>query len=80
MKNRHGSYKKVLIAEGLLGPHRDVLTKNIDIITKLQIDPFELCTLYILLFLRIRHPKNWLQKKADVITLSHEKKLLEIFK
>lgn len=78
MKNRHGSYRKVLIAEGLLGPHREVLTKNINIITKLQLDPFELCTLYILLFLRIRHPKNWLQKKTTVITRGHEKKLLDM--
>lgn len=77
MKNRSGSYKKVLIAEGLLGPHRAVLTQNIDIITKLPLTSFELCTLYILLFLRIRHPKNWLQKKELVTTLSHEKKLLD---
>lgn len=78
MKNRSGSYKKVLIAEGLLGPNRQTLIKNIDLITKLPIAPFELCTLYILLFLRIRHPKNWLQKKANFTARPSEIFLLDI--
>jgi hypothetical protein len=78
MKNRNGSYKKVLIAEGLLGPHRTTLIKNIDIITNLPISNFELCTLYILLFLRIRHSKNWLQKKENFPINTNEKKLLDI--
>lgn len=77
MKNRSGSYKKVLIAEGLLGPHRQTLIKNIDLITNLAIHPFELCTLYILLFLRIRHQKNWLQKKTNFIPQTSEKLLLD---
>lgn len=78
MKNRSGSYKKVLIAEGLLGPNRQTLIKNIDLITNLPLAPFELCTLYILLFLRIRHPKNWLQKKTNFTPLQSEKLLLDI--
>lgn len=78
MKNRSGSYKKILIAEGLLGPNRQTLIKNIDLITNCPIEPFELCTLYILLFLRIRHPKNWLQKKTQFKPLSGEKLLLDI--
>ena len=78
MKNRSGSYKKVLIAEGLLGPSRIDLIKNIDQITNLDIAPYELCTLYILLFLRIRHPKNWLQKKQNFTPLKEEKLLLDI--
>lgn len=78
MKNRSGSYKKVLIAEGLLGPNRQTLIKNIDLITNLPIAPFELCTLYILLFLRIRHPKNWLQKKTQFNPLPNERLLLNI--
>lgn len=77
MKNRSGSYKKVLIAEGLLGPHRTTLTKNIDVITKLPVTSFELCTLYILLFLRVRHPKNWLQKKISFEIDPTERKLLD---
>ncbi|MBC7428973.1 MAG: hypothetical protein H7336_10200 [Bacteriovorax sp.] len=78
MKNRSGSYKKVLIAEGLLGPHRITLTKNIDILTTLPLTHFELCTLYILLFLRIRHSKNWLQKKENFKSNPLEKKLLDL--
>lgn len=77
MKNRSGSYKKVLIAEGLLGPQRITLTKNIELITHLPISNFELCTLYILLFLRVRHPKNWLQKKSNYHSTANEKKLLD---
>jgi hypothetical protein len=78
MKNRQGSYKKVLIAEGLLAPSRSTLIKNIDALTTSELSSFEFCTLYILLFLRIRHPKNWLQKKTQFTASSNEKKLLDI--
>lgn len=78
MKNRSGSYKKILIVEGLLGPHRTTLTKNIDILRSQTLSSFELCTLYILLFLRIRHPKNWLQKKNSFQANPSEKKLLDL--
>ena len=78
MKNRSGSYKKILIAEGLLGPNRLTLIKNIDLMINQEIKSFELCTLYILLFLRIRHPKNWLQKKTNFTPIPNEKRLLDI--
>lgn len=78
MKNRSGSYKKVLIPEGHLGPKRQALIKNIDLIKNQPLKPFELCTLYILLFLRIRHPKNWLQKKSPLHHLENENLLLDI--
>lgn len=78
MKNRSGSYKKVLLAADHLGPHRETLIKNIDLITSLPLAPFELCTLYILLFLRIRHPKNWLQKKNEFTPIEFEKKILDL--
>lgn len=78
MKNRSGSYKKVLIAEGLLGPERENLIKNIEHISLLDIKPYELCTLYILLFLRIRHPLNWLQKTQKFNPRKNEKLLLDI--
>jgi hypothetical protein len=78
MKNRSGSYKKILLTEDLLGPHRETLIKNIDLIVKLPIAPYELCTLYILLFLRVRHSKNWLQKKSLFKTDINEKRILDI--
>lgn len=78
MKNRHGSYKKVLIAENLLGPQRDTLISCIDALTKLSLKPHELCTLYILLFLRIRHPKNWLQKKSNDSAPDASSKILDL--
>ncbi len=78
MKNRSGSYKKILIAEGLLEPNRLTLIKNIDLMMNQDLEAFELCTLYILLFLRIRHPKNWLQKKTNFTPVLNQKKLLDI--
>lgn len=78
MKNRHGSYKKILLAEGHLAPHRDTLIKGLDAILALPLNSYELCALYILLFLRIRHPKNWLQKKMNFSFIAQEKKLLDI--
>lgn len=78
MKNRHGSYKKILIAEDLLGLGRDTLVKNIELLQNLPLLPYEFCTLYILLFLRIRHPKNWLQKKTQFQTKLWAKKILDI--
>ncbi|MBY0414820.1 MAG: hypothetical protein K2Q18_11670 [Bdellovibrionales bacterium] len=78
MKNRHGSYKKILIAEDLLGNGRERLLQNIQIMQGLSLRPYEFCTLYILLFLRIRHPKNWLQKKNTFKTNPEEKRLLEL--
>ena len=77
MKNRQGSYKKVLIAEGLLGPHRDTLIKSVNALIQKELTPFETCSLYILLFLRIRHPKNWLQKKSGITISTNDKKILD---
>lgn len=78
MKNRQGSYKKVLMAESFLAPHRHTLIKNIDALLERGLSPFELCTLYILLFLRVRHQKNWLQKKEKFTPSVSGKKLLDL--
>ncbi len=78
MKNRQGSYKKVLMAESTLAPQRHILIKNIDALLAKEHTPFELCTLYILLFLRVRHPKNWLQKKEKFTPADSGVKLLDI--
>jgi hypothetical protein len=78
MKNRSGSYKKILIAEDLLGQGREALIKNIEILLNLGLEDYELCALYILLFLRLRHPKNWLQKKQDFKIDHDQKKILDL--
>lgn len=78
MKNRSGSYKLVLLSEDVLGPHKDALAKNVIQLTKLDLKPVEFCTLYILLFLRIRHQKNWLQKKNSNPSGSNTRKILDI--
>lgn len=82
MKNRNGSYKKILIDESTLGIHRDYLQRNVEAIKNLNLSPIDFTTLYLLLFLRIKHPKNWLQKNnqnnLEVITNKTSPKLLEI--
>lgn len=61
-----------------MGPHRDTLILNIDALAKLPLKPFELCTLYILLFLKIRHPKNWLQRKSQIVSETPSAKILDL--
>lgn len=63
MKNRAGSYKKILIDSETLKSHGAFLRNNLLALQQLPLSPFDFTTLYLLLFLRIKHPKNWLQKK-----------------
>jgi hypothetical protein len=63
MKNRQGSYKKILLEDSVLLEHRTYLREVLRELKTIPLSPTELTTLYLLLFLRIRHPKNWLQKK-----------------
>lgn len=64
MKNRNGSYKKILIDSESLEAHGEFLRTNLEAIKKLSLAPIDFTILYLLLFLRIKHPKNWLQKKS----------------
>lgn len=63
MKNRNGSYKKILIDSEVLKAHRPYLQTNIEALKLLPLSAPNFTTLYLLLFLRIKHPKNWLQKR-----------------
>jgi hypothetical protein len=63
LKSRSGSYKKILIEESLLKSHGDYLRTNLEAIKSLELNPQDFTAIYILLFLRIKHQKNWLQKK-----------------
>lgn len=65
MKNRNGSYKKILLHPEHLVAKLPFLKQNVATLLSLNLKEAELCTLYILLFLRIRHPRNWLQKKSQ---------------
>lgn len=76
MKNRNGSYKKILIDTETLKAHGDTLRKNLLEMKKLGINSKDFTTLYLLLFLRIKHPKNWLQKKNKSPLLSNSNELL----
>jgi hypothetical protein len=79
MKNRNGSYKKVLIDPPLLEAHGDYLRAGVATLESLSFTPFEFTTLYMLLFLRIKHPKNWLQKKPSSESVKpDQKKILEL--
>ena len=62
MRNRLGSYKKILISPSLLRVNKDYLQENLKALMSMSLLKEDLATLYILLFLRIKHPKNWLQK------------------
>ncbi|MBC7538888.1 MAG: hypothetical protein H7281_08705 [Bacteriovorax sp.] len=64
MKSRNGSYKKILIDSETLKAHGIVLRTNLEALKKLSLSPQDFTTLYLLLFLRIKHPKNWIQKKT----------------
>lgn len=64
MKNRSGSYKKILIDSETLAAHGEHLRNSLEALSKLSISRFEFTTLYLLLYLRIKHPENWLQKKS----------------
>lgn len=62
MRNRLGSYKKILISPSLLRVNKYYLQENLKALMSMSLLKEDLATLYILLFLRIKHPKNWLQK------------------
>ena len=64
MKNRNGSYKKILLTPHEMGLHHDYLKKAIESLEQLHLPDVDFTTYYILLFLRLKHPKNWLQKKT----------------
>lgn len=70
MKNRNGSYKKLLLSESSLEAVRPFLQANLKVLSALAPSEQDFTTLYILLYLRLRSPKNWLQTKKS---LSQEK-------
>ncbi|MGZ3787413.1 MAG: hypothetical protein ACXVLQ_02755 [Bacteriovorax sp.] len=61
MKNRNGSYKKILLETQVLKDHGDYLRENLAALKKSHLSPFDFTALYLLLFLRIKHKTNWLQ-------------------
>jgi len=76
MKNRQGSYKKLLLTPVSLAVHGEYLRLNLLEIINLKLTPYELTTLYIILFLRLKHPKNWLQVKCSKVP-NNERLLLD---
>ena len=73
MKNRNGSYKKILIKQDVLIYHQDYLNHAINQLQKLELSSFAFTAYYILLFLRLRHPKNWLQKNKSSVSKIYQK-------
>ena len=79
MKSRTGSYKKILIEADTLKIHHEFLRINLLALKDLKLSEYLFTTLYILLFLRIKHPKNWLQKKnQEIVSIGNEIPLLEL--
>lgn len=65
MKNRHGSYKKLLLSEEALLAAGPWLYENLSGFKMQDLTEQDFATLYILLYLRLRTPKNWLQPKQN---------------
>lgn len=66
MKNRKGSYKKLLLSPSELEAHASYLQTNIIELKRLDLSEQDFTALYILLYLRLRTPKNWLQPKRPL--------------
>ena len=64
MINRNGSYKKILIDSETLKIHGEYLRTNLKSLNQMELSPQNFTTLYLLLFLRIKHPENWMQKNS----------------
>jgi len=77
MKNRNGSYKKLLLTSETLESRRPYLALALTEMKGLELSEADFTTLYILLYLRLRSPKNWLQRQ-QVSGSVPAKKLLEI--
>ena len=72
MKSRSGSYKKILIDSETLKVQGHFLRANLINLLKVNHTPQNFTTLYLLLFLRIKHPKNWIQKKSKLQSIGNE--------
>ena len=71
MKNRAGSYKKKLLDINTLAPNKSYILKALTQMEKLKENNTLYTTLYLLLFLRLKHPKNWLQRKSKISGICH---------
>jgi hypothetical protein len=78
MKNRHQSYKKVLLSIDELISSKDKILYQFEALKNKELSPMDFTTLYLLLFLRIRSPKNYLQQKSKQSSLHSLPKLLDI--
>jgi hypothetical protein len=78
MKSRSGSYKKILITPDELKSHGDYLRVNVGALKGLGLCPHDFTTLYLILFLRLKHPKNWLQKKSIHLQANAGSELLSL--
>lgn len=78
MKNRSGGYKKVLFNTQELASFGGKLESSLNDLLRLDLVDYDQCSLYILLFLRLRHKKNWLQQKLPLPSHTSGAKLLEI--
>lgn len=78
MKNRDGSYRKIMINETSLKEQQAYILSGIKALSSLSLTPMDFTTLYILFFLRLNHPKNYLQQHTKNQTPDQFPKLLEM--
>lgn len=81
MKNRSGSYKKILMDEKSLKNKAPFIIEGINALHNKSLADQDFTTLYLLFFLRLSHPKNYLQRHTKNPHLNPNNtnpKLLEI--
>jgi hypothetical protein len=68
-----------LLETEVLKDHGDYLRTNIKTLKDKNLTAHDFTTLYLLLFLRIKHPKNWIQQKTkNVIELDNTKNSIDL--
>lgn len=72
MKNRNGSYKKILMDEDSLKKEAPFIIEGIRSLRKKSMSDQDFTTLYILFFLRLNQPKNYLQRHTKKIIENHD--------
>jgi len=63
MQNRPLRYQKVLISPDVLKANQEMIKRFLNNSKLKELNPIDYTTLYLLFFIRLRTPKNWLQAK-----------------
>lgn len=82
MKNRSGSYKKVLFSEVDLKASAPLIENFIDKLMNLyqdkRISDVDFTTIYLLFFIKLKYQKNYLQQFKKPTIINHSPKILDL--